>query len=173
MRHHFTSSQWVPYPRAALFRFFANPANLPPLMPRRQDARIDTADIIAPPDQPGATSIAGLGSTMRISFRPVPFAPIRQTWHAIISEFAWNEHFCDEQTAGPFAYWKHCHRLRDESHNGIAGTLLTDDVTYEMKLGFLGELAHALFVARQMRRTFRYRQQQLEKLLPLYRKENG
>ena len=173
MRHHFTSSQWVPYPRSAVFRFFADPANLPPLMPRRQDARIDAMHIVAPTIQPGSSSVAGVGTTMRISFRPLPLSPIRQTWHAIISEFAWNEHFCDEQTAGPFAYWKHCHRLRDESHNGIAGTLLTDDVTYEMKLGFLGELAHALFVARQMRRTFRYRQQQLEKLLPLYRKENG
>jgi ligand-binding SRPBCC domain-containing protein len=165
MRHHFTSSQWVPYSRATVFRFFANPANLPPLMPRWQAARIDRIDIVPPPGESPSSAVAGLSSTMRISFRPVPLSPIRQTWHAIISEFARDEHFCDEQQSGPFAYWKHCHRLRDESRNGVSGTLLTDDVVYEIKLGVLGELAHSLFLARQIQNLFRHRQQQLEKLL--------
>src|SRR3954451_16784048 len=41
MRFSFTSEQWVPFPLARVFAFFADPLNLPRLMPAWQDARID------------------------------------------------------------------------------------------------------------------------------------
>jgi ligand-binding SRPBCC domain-containing protein len=172
MRHSYTIDQWVAYPVELVFAFFANPHNLPHLLPRWQSARIEELQLIPPPIRPQAQEAkprlrsiaAGAGSTITISFRPFPFSPIRLPWEAHISEFIWNDHFCDQQRRGPFAYWKHCHRVEEETRNQITGTLVTDDVTYEMKLGAAGELAHTLFVKAQMRRIFSYRQQRLEKI---------
>ena len=169
MRHTFTTSQWVPCPVELVFAFFANPQNLIPLMPRWHKARVEESRIVPPSDVPGADDVdsiaAGAGSVVTISFRPLPLSPIRLRWEAKISEFEHNDHFCDEQMRGPFAYWKHCHRLHRESRDGLEGTRITDEVVYEMKMGRAGELAHGLFFARQVERLFAYRQAQVEKIL--------
>lgn len=103
---------------------------------------------------------------MTIRFRPVPFLPLRLAWDARITDFAWNDHFCDEQERrGPFAYWKHCHHVKEEVREGRKGTLVTDEVNYELPLGLLGEMAHALGAAAQVRSLFRYRQKRLLELL--------
>ncbi len=172
MRHSFTTNQWVPYSVELVFAFFANPQNLIPLMPRWNKARVEEAQIIAPPLRPVATEAslrfrsiaAGAGSLITISFRPFPLSPVRLPWEAHITEFAWNDHFCDEQMRGPFAYWLHCHRVCEESREGVVGTLVTDEVRYEMKMGRAGELAHRVFVAGQLRRLFDYRHAQAEKI---------
>ena len=168
MRHHLTFEQWLPCPLPMLFDFFADPANLPPLMPSWQAAHLTNAKIVAPPLPPRATRgtpVAGAGTTMTLRFRPVPFSPVELSWDAVITEFAWDDHFCDEQARGPFHYWRHCHRLSPEARDGIAGTRITDDVTYVFKLGFLGDLANLLGGERQVRSIFAYRRQQLPKLL--------
>ncbi len=138
-------------------------------MPAWQMARIEEAQIVPPPaPAPGPLRprvAAGKGSLITISFRPIPFSPVRLSWEALISDFAWNERFCDRQLHGPFGEWEHCHSAKDETREGIAGTLVTDDVHYAMTLGFAGEIAHTLFAERQVRSIFRHRQQQMEKLL--------
>ena len=165
MRHRLHTQQWVPYPVEKVFAFFANPENLPPLMPHWQKARIDSASIVPPPAPRGSGNAAGEGTRMTISFRPFPLLPIRMKWDARITAFTWDDHFCDEQLSGPFAYWLHCHRVQAEARAGVQGTLVTDDVTYAMKFGLLGDIANALGGALQMRALFRYRQDQLQKLL--------
>ena len=102
---------------------------------------------------------------MTISFRALPFLPLRMNWEASIVDFEWNHHFCDEQPKGPFAYWRHCHQVAAEARAGEAGALVVDDLVYELPLGILSEPAHALFVRRQVEDIFKYRQQQLLKLL--------
>jgi len=169
MRHAYHSEQWLPYPVEFVFAFFANPENLPRLMPLWQKARIEEATFAAPPPQPvtgsstrSRTVAAGAGTRMTLSFRPFPYAPLRVPWEVEISEFVWNDHFCDHQLRGPFAYWHHCHSLHPETRTGdsgisTSGTLLRDDVEYEMPFGVLGELAQRLFIARQLKSTFAYR----------------
>ncbi len=168
MRHTFTASQWVPSPVERVFEFFANPQNLMPLMPRWSRARVDESRIV-PPSSPAEDNVggipAGIGSVVTISFRPISFLPIRLLWEARISEFVPNDHFCDEQMRGPFAYWKQCHRVRSESRDGVMGTRIADEVVYEIKMGPAGELAHRLFFAGQIGRLFAYRQSQVEKIL--------
>jgi len=178
MRHTFQSEQWLPYPVKLVFAFFSNPDNLPRLMPDWQKARIDKISLAPAPSQPvsypGFSSIAaGAGTKLTISFRPIPYSPIRMLWDAEISEFAWNDHFCDRQLRrGPFAYWKHCHRVQsetrtDNSGTPISGTLLQDKVDYELPLGKLGNIANSLFVASQLRSTFAYRHDRTIELLSL------
>ena len=63
MRHKFQTEQWVPYPREKVFAFFADPANLPPLMPHWQNARVEKAEYVPPPVSSDATGFAaGKGS---------------------------------------------------------------------------------------------------------------
>jgi ligand-binding SRPBCC domain-containing protein len=172
MRHTFEAQQWLPYPVDVAFLFFANPENLPRLMPTWQKARIEEASFAPPPPRPDGSKrpmrgiVAGAGTKMTISFKPFPFSPIRVPWNAEITEFAWDDHFCDVQHRGPFAYWKHCHSLAPETRDGVSGTLLTDKLNYEMHLGALGELGHTLFARWQIRQIFAYRQRRTEELMP-------
>lgn len=173
MRHTFRAEQWVPYPVELVFAFFANPENLPRLMPRWQKARIEEAQFTPPPPRPQTQGsalwlrsfAAGAGSRMTISFRPFPYSPVRLPWGALITDFVWNDHFCDEQSHSPFAYWRHCHRVSGQSRDGAQGTLVVDDLTYELPLGSLGELAHTFFLRRQVERIFTYRQKRLLEIL--------
>ena len=169
MRHTYETSQWVAFPPEKVFAFFCDPANLPRLMPPWQQARIDHAFLAAPPlsltPLNSAIQVASKGSVLTISFRAIPFIPIRLTWVAQISEFEWNRHFCDLQTRGPLAYWKHCHRISPETRDGLAGTIVTDQVTYALPLGPLGDIANAFAVRYQMKATFAFRQAKLPELL--------
>ncbi|MBB6144812.1 ligand-binding SRPBCC domain-containing protein [Silvibacterium bohemicum] len=171
MVHRFTASQWLPYPVPFVFAFLADPQNLPGLMPRWQNARVEEVHIVAPPAPAnefragklrGAS--AGAGSTITLSFRPFPLSPIRLSWEAVISEFAWNDRFCDVQQRGPFAAWRHCHSVKAERRAPGDGTAITDDVSYEMKFGALGERAHSLFMEGQIKKTFAYRQRRMAEI---------
>jgi ligand-binding SRPBCC domain-containing protein len=168
MRYSYHTEQWLPYPVERVFTFFANPDNLPLLMPRWQKARIDEA-ILRPPPTLILTSAssreAGAGSQVTLSFLPFPFAPARIRWTSEIIEFSRNSHFCDQQMSGPFAYWKHCHYLRPSNRDGLDVTLIEDDVEYELPFGALTGLAHRFFLRRQIERAFAYRQSQLTKIL--------
>ena len=178
MRHHFQAEQWLPFPVEQIFLFFANPDNLPRLMPPWQRAKIEEASITAPParlsslQMPARSIAAGAGTRMTISFRPFPFSPVRASWDAEITEFVWDEHFCDVQHRGPFAFWRHCHRMQAEtranaSGEPVVGSLLRDAIEYELPFGVLGDLAQRLVIKRQLASTFAYRQRRTAELLPL------
>ncbi len=175
MHHQFQAEQWLPYPVEQVFAFFANPENLPRLMQPWQKGRIEEASFAPPPPRPAEPNpnvrfpgiAAGAGTRMTLSFRPFPYSPVRVPWDAEISEFVWNDHFCDTQGRGPFAFWHHCHTISAEIRNGSQGSLLRDHVEYELPLGPLGELARVLFVERQFRGIFAYRHRRTAELLPL------
>ena len=113
--------------------------------------------------------LAGVGSEIVTSFRIVPFLPFRAHWIALITEFEWDHHFADAQKTGPFKSFHHRHELAEETRSRTAGTSIRDVIEYEVGFGFLGELAQKLVVSRQLRRTFEYRHQALEKLLRVQR----
>ncbi len=175
MRYTYHAEQWLPYPLELVFAFFANPQNLPHLMPLWQDARIEDATFVPPPPRPGTSGqansiVAGVGTQLTMSFKPFPRAPFRIPWQAEITDFVWNQRFCDVQLHGPFAYWRHRHTVTEKTRtnhfgNPTAGTLLRDEVDYEMHLGKLGELAQTLFIARQLNNTFAFRQSRTADLL--------
>ncbi|GAC1360262.1 MAG: SRPBCC family protein [Acidobacteriaceae bacterium] len=178
MRHTFQAEQWLPYPPELVFAFFANPENLPRLMPPWQKARIEEASFAPPPPRPPSSIpqrgiAAGAGTRLTLSFRAFPLSPIRIPWEAEISEFAWNDHFCDTQLRGPFKYWKHCHHIRAESRPSASpslptpGSLLLDHVYYELPLGPLGDLGNLLLIRRQLQGTFRFRHRRTSDLLAL------
>jgi ligand-binding SRPBCC domain-containing protein len=166
MRHHYETTQQLPYPLTTVFAFFADPANLPRLMPDWQHARIDNATYIPPPPPPNPFPgshkfTAGNGTRLTITIRPIPFSPLRVPWDALIEDFRWLHGFCDVQLRGPFKYWRHCHTLEPTAN----GALLRDAVEYELPLGPLGNLADKFFVRRQLAATFRFRHRRTLDLL--------
>ncbi len=137
-------------------------------MPAGSDTRIVELNRMAPPAPPGSEAAglaAGVGSTMVTSFRVFPFLPVRAQWIARITEFEWNHHFADVQDKGPFKSWHHRHEFRQKKHEDVGGTVVGDVIEYEVGFGFLGEIANALLVRRQMQSTFKQRQHVLLRLL--------
>ena len=180
MAQQFKRMQWVPFPVELVFAFFANPANLPHLMPPVLDTRIEDVRMEAPPPRPVAQDpsrrflsvAAGVGSEIMISFCPFPGVPSRVSWMARITEFAWNSHFCDEQVRGPFKYFRHRHGIVAEAREGQEGTLVTDEIEFEMKYGLIGRIGE--LVARgRLKSSFAYRQLRLPVILGAAMKQAG
>ena len=90
----------------------------------------------------------------RIDYRlHVHRVPVR--WSSRIDEWEPGRSFVDRQLHGPYALWHHRHAFEREGE----GTIVRDQIDYAMPFGRLGELAHPLFVRRDLQRIFDYRHQ--------------
>jgi ligand-binding SRPBCC domain-containing protein len=74
-------------------------------------------------------------------------------WRSRITGYMPPEQFTDVQLVGPYRSWSHLHTFEDTE----CGTLMRDVVTYQLPLGPLGGIVHALAVRRQLEDIFRYR----------------
>jgi ligand-binding SRPBCC domain-containing protein len=70
--------------------------------------------------------------------------------------------FVDYQEKGPYSLWEHTHTFEED---GNGATAIRDRVRYAIPLGPLGDLAHGLFVRRDLERIFDYRRDTLVRLL--------
>jgi ligand-binding SRPBCC domain-containing protein len=166
LSQHIQFEQWVPVKINKVFLFFADPQNLPRIMPPLTETKLVDVKLVAPPDAVGRKreGLAGVGSEIVTSFRLFRFPPIHSKWTARITEFEWDHHFADLQIKGPFKKFFHRHELRTEIKDGTEGTVVRDAIEYDVGYGFPGRLAEK-FIARQMEKTFKYRQKELLKLL--------
>ena len=167
MAAHIEFEQWVPFPPDRVFAFFSNPENLPRIMPAASGAVLLSINRAAPPASAQMVNdkAVGTGSILVTSFRVVPLLPLRREWIARITEFEWNHHFADVQQKGPIKSWHHRHEFAASLKDGQMGTTIRDVIDYEIGFGVLGRLAGALFVRRQLERTFQERQRKLPDLL--------
>jgi ligand-binding SRPBCC domain-containing protein len=172
MIHRVQFEQWVPVPIEQVFLFFADPRNLPRIMPPQTGTELVRLKLVPPPgiaEEWAAITdrapLAGAGSEIVTSFRLVPFLPLRARWTALITEFEWNHHFADVQKQGPFKSFHHRHELRREMRNQMNGTSVRDVIDYDLGFGWLGGVAQKVLVSRKLQQTFEYRQTALVKLL--------
>jgi ligand-binding SRPBCC domain-containing protein len=172
MAQTFETHQWVPFPVELVFAFLANPTNLPHLVPREFETRVEDARIQPPPQRPVhpdparrfRSVAAGVGSEILISFFPIPWVPRRVSWMARITEFAWNSHFSDEQVRGPFTHFRHRHGIQSEMRDSVEGTLVSDEIEFSLPFGIVGRIA-GIVVRRRMSLSFAYRQKCLPEIL--------
>ncbi|WLT30476.1 SRPBCC family protein [Geothrix sp. PMB-07] len=141
----FVSIQDLPVPRAEVFAFFADPANLEALTPPWL-----RFEVLTPKPLP-----RGEGALFDYRIR-VRGLPIR--WRTLIETYIPGERFVDRQISGPYALWHHTHSFEDLPDGG---TRMTDRVRYRLGWGVIGSLLTALWVRKDVARIFAYRKQVL------------
>ena len=81
-------------------------------------------------------------------------APIPTTWEVEHRDFVAGDSFRDVLLRGPFARWAHTHRAED---GATGGSVLHDEVDWELPLAPFGGFVAGNFAARELERVFRYR----------------
>jgi ligand-binding SRPBCC domain-containing protein len=139
--HLLERSQRVEVPAERAFAFYADAANLEPLTPPWLHFHLLN-------EQP-LTLETGALLNYRLRLHGVPIR-----WQTRIETWEPPHRFRDTQARGPYALWEHSHEFEPV---GEAATVIHDQVRYALPLGPLGELAHRLFVRRDLERIFDYR----------------
>jgi ligand-binding SRPBCC domain-containing protein len=135
-------------PREQVFRFFEDASNLSRITPPWLHLAIRTID--EPPMRKGFR----IEHTLR-------WLVVRLRWDAVITDYQPPRHFADEQSRGPYKYWRHVHTFEEVE----GGTLMRDRVQYELPFGPLGAVTHWLVVKRQLKSIFDYRNRQIRKIM--------
>jgi len=141
------SRMWLPKPRAEVFAFFADPANLVRVTPPSLGLRL-----LSPPPLMTAGATFDLGLT---------WLGLPWRWRTFIREYDPPVRFLDVQVQGPLARWEHRHIFLSEA----GGTSVEDRIVYRLPLGALGRWAHGLFVQRQFVALWSYRRRKISELL--------
>jgi hypothetical protein len=131
-----------------VFPLFADARNLEALTPPLLRFEVITPD---PIEMQVGTIIQ-----YRLRLRGVPVR-----WLTSIQAWEPPHRFVDVQVRGPYALWHHTHTFED---GGDGTTLMRDTVRYSIGFGPLGDLAHRLFVGRDVASIFDFRR---EAILPL------
>jgi ligand-binding SRPBCC domain-containing protein len=149
--HTLRREQRLPGMPEDVFAFFGDARNLEAITPPLLRFRVIDPDAI----------VMGSGALIRYRLR-VHRVPVG--WLTAIRAWDPPHRFVDEQLRGPYALWHHTHTFEPHpDHDG--DTLMRDVVRYALPFGSLGELAHRLFVARDVEAIFDYRAQQIGELL--------
>ena len=136
-------TQFVPRPRAEVFPFFADAANLERLTPPWLNFRIRTPRPITMRE---GTEIEYL---IVLHGLPIPWLTRIDAWEPGVR-------FIDRQLAGPYRWWHHEHRFEAEGD----ATRVIDHVEYVPRLRW----ATSRLVARDVERIFNSRQEALPRL---------
>jgi ligand-binding SRPBCC domain-containing protein len=169
MSQRLQAEHWIPAPLPKVFAFFADPHNLPRIMPPSQGAKILKLNLVPPRFPEGTRPIglermAGAGTEINFKFRAIPYIPIHERWTAIITEFSFNEYFSDVQKQGPFKSWHHTHTFEAKTVDGRDGTVVGDEVEYEIGFGVVGRLLESIVFQRLMGAIFEHRKQALDRV---------
>jgi len=97
---------------------------------------------------------------LMIDYTVKPILGIPLHWQTEITKVNKPNSFSDKQVKGPYKIWDHTHTFI-QKENGI---LMQDDIKYQLPLGILGQLAHALFVEKKVREIFQYREKALNNI---------
>ena len=147
--HVLRRQQLLPAPPEEVFPFFADAGNLEAITPDWLAFRIVTP-------RPVEMRVGAL-IEYRLKLHALPVS-----WLTRIEEWEPGVRFVDMQLTGPYRLWHHTHEFAPD---GAGGTLMRDTVRYALPLGPLGEVAHRLFVARDLAAIFDHRTRRVAELL--------
>jgi ligand-binding SRPBCC domain-containing protein len=140
-------SQFMNIPLSEAWDFFSSPGNLAKITPEHMGFKITS----------GTPTKMYPGQI--ITYKVSPFPGVKTNWVTEITHVSEGSFFVDEQRFGPYRMWHHEHHFEVQND----GVLMTDRVSYKLPLGFLGRIAHSLFVKNQLKQIFEYREIFLEK----------
>lgn len=144
--NHLTRSQTVSAPLDIVFGFFSRPENLQILTPPSMNMNVVTPSPIP----------MHVGSIIDYV---VTIGGIPMRWTSCISDFEPMTRFVDVQLRGPYSFWHHTHSFEGRGDT----TIVYDSVVYALPFGAIGDVAHKLFVRRQLDQIFSYRQRYMER----------
>ena len=141
----FQTEMYLDKPIDKVFKIFSDPTNLEELTPPWLNFKIVSPKPLG----------IGLGAIIdyRLRIRKIPIS-----WQSEITKWDPPSLFVDLQNKGPYRHWEHTHEFRPSGER----TLVRDTVSYKVPGGFIID---RLFVRRDIKRIFRYRQLKLEELL--------
>ena len=141
--------QLVKAPIDKIWDFFSSPKNLADITPKKMNFRITSGEL---PDNiyPGQI----------ITYTLSPILGISLSWMTEITHIEYHKLFVDEQRSGPYKLWHHEHHFKENNE----GILMTDIVHYALPLSILGNMAHSLFVKKQLNDLFDFRYKKVEEL---------
>ena len=142
--------QLLPIGLDEAWTFFSSPSNLNLITPDDLDFKI--VDIL--PER--------IYQGLLIRYKIKPMLNIPLDWVTEITEVMEKQYFIDEQRKGPYRVWHHEHHFKEV--NG--GVLMTDKLSYDIGMGFIGTLAGILWVDTQVQNIFTYRKKKLTTLFP-------
>ncbi len=137
--------QVLPGSPGEVFPFFADAHNLEAITPPLLGFRVITPDPIE----------MQVGTTIQYRLR---LRGAGVSWLTSIQAWDPPHRFVDVQLRGPYALWHHTHTFEEMA---AGGTRMRDVVRYALPLGRLGELAHRLFVRRDVEGIFSFRHDEL------------
>ncbi|QWX84910.1 SRPBCC family protein [Cellulophaga sp. HaHaR_3_176] len=148
------SKQTLPITQQEAWDFLSNPSNLK----------------IITPSSMGFEVLSGADRKMFsgqiIQYTVSPFPGYKTRWVTEITNVNEGFYFVDEQRFGPYQLWHHKHFLKT-TPNGVE---MEDIIDYKVPFGILGQLANSLFIKKQLKTIFKYRE---EKLIKLFGKVPG
>jgi ligand-binding SRPBCC domain-containing protein len=145
-----TAEQELPIPLNEAWEFFSSPANLAKITPKEMGFNI-------------TSELSGKMYPGQIISYVIGILPgVKSNWVTEITQVQEGKFFIDEQRFGPYKMWHHEH-IFEESKEGV---LMKDKISYKLPFGFLGGIAHSLFIKKQLQEIFRYRIEILDKLFP-------
>ncbi len=125
--------------------FFSNPRNLDQLTPESVGFKITHCK----------SESMHLGQMIGYKVKIAPFIWVKWlTEITLIKDNGTEKQFIDDQRIGPYSVWHHTHTF-EENEDGV---LMTDDVIYDLPLGPIGQIVHALYVKSQLKHIFDERQ---------------
>ncbi|QES88308.1 SRPBCC family protein [Rhizosphaericola mali] len=131
------------------WNFFSSPKNLSTITPADMGFVVVSSNENEP-----------IYEGMLIEYKVSPLLKIRLKWITKITHVDFEKSFTDFQEKGPYKLWNHFHEFVAVE----GGVLMKDTVTYELPFGFLGTIAHGLFVCKKLESIFNYRYNVLEKM---------
>ncbi len=146
--HRLEREQYLDHPLADVFAFFAKAQNLERITPSWLSFEVRTVEPIQ----------MRVGTLIDYRLR-VHGVPLR--WTSRIEAWEPGRSFVDRQLRGPYGLWQHRHTFASAG----SGTVVRDEVDYALPFGPLGELAHRLFVRRDLDRIFAYRHEAVPRLI--------
>src|SRR3954449_4435502 len=147
MAHQLSTAQFVSRPIEEVFAFFSDARNLGRITPSSMSFEFLSEDF-------------EMREGLRIDYRLRPLFGVPTKWRTLISDYQPPREFTDIQEVGPYKSWHHHHTF--EAVDG--GTLVRDQVEYELPLGPLGSVGNALLVRGELEKVFRYRARIIERV---------
>lgn len=150
--HQIVAEQFLPISREEAWNFLSSPLNLSTITPDYMGFEI-TSEI---------NKETKMYSGMIITYKVRPLLGIPMNWVTEIKHVEQPIYFVDEQRHGPYKMWHHKHFIEEVE----GGVIMKDQIHYRLPLGFLGDLANWMFVKKQLKGIFDYREKKLNQIFP-------